>query len=332
MVSRRIISPLAWGNGAYIVHRLLEEQMVGYRVLGYHPYWTLFPFILPVVAPVDGADLVHTTVDYAAFFHKRSIPLVVSFQNYVLDRWMRSYSSLPQILHYSTDLRLWIRLALRKARAITAVSQYTANLVKEELKISDNIKVIYNGVDANRFTPHPGKKPNRKVIKVFYSGNLSRRKGAQWLPLIAKGLNRDVQIFYTQGLHTHCSLAPEARLKCVGPVPFEDMPERYREMDLLLMPTVREGLSLAVLEAMACGLPVVASDCSSLPEQIDDGKGGFLCPVGDVPSFVEKINRLAESPRLRREMGEYNRSKVEQLFTLDRMVNGYGDLFKEIIG
>ena len=55
------------------------------------------------------------------------------------------------------------------------------------------------------------------------------------------------------------------------------------------MPTVREGLSLAVLEAMACGLPVVASACSSLPEQIDNGMGGFLCPVGDVVAFAEKI-------------------------------------------
>jgi glycosyltransferase involved in cell wall biosynthesis len=83
---------------------------------------------------------------------------------------------------------------------------------------------------------------------------------------------------------------------------------------------------------MACGLPVVASDCSSLPEQVDEGKGGFLCPVGDIDAFAEKINLLADSPKLRREMGEYNRAKVEKMFTLDRMIKEYQDLFQEVLG
>jgi glycosyltransferase involved in cell wall biosynthesis len=114
-------------------------------------------------------------------------------------------------------------------------------------------------------------------------------------------------------------------------VPFEKMPMRYKEMDILVMPTVREGLSLSVLEAMASGLPVVASNCSSLPEQIDDGKGGFLCPVGDAEAFAERINILADSAKLRREMGGYNRAKVEQKFSLEQMVNEYRKLFWEFL-
>jgi glycosyltransferase involved in cell wall biosynthesis len=118
----------------------------------------------------------------------------------------------------------------------------------------------------------------------------------------------------------------------VGSVPFKDMANRYRQMDLLVMPSVREGFGLSVAEAMACGLPVVASDCSAIPELIDDGKGGFLCPVGDVNAFAEKINLLADSPKLRREMGEYNRAKVEKMFALDRMVKEYQELFEEVLG
>ncbi|MEJ2730314.1 MAG: glycosyltransferase family 4 protein, partial [Deltaproteobacteria bacterium] len=100
---------------------------------------------------------------------------------------------------------------------------------------------------------------------------------------------------------------------------------------MLLMPTVREGLSVAVLEAMSSGLPVVASNCSSLPEQIDEGKGGFLCPVGDVQAFAEKINLLADSPKLRRQMGEYNRSRIEKHFSIDKMIAGYEKLFNELL-
>ena len=95
------------------------------------------------------------------------------------------------------------------------------------------------------------------------------------------------------------------------------------------MPTVREGLSLAVLEAMSCGLPVVASNCSSLPEQIDEGLGGFLCPVGDVNMFAERLNYLADSPKVRKNMGQYNREKVERLFTLNGMVAKYKKLFEQ---
>jgi glycosyltransferase involved in cell wall biosynthesis len=103
-------------------------------------------------------------------------------------------------------------------------------------------------------------------------------------------------------------------------------------MDILLMPTVREGFGLSVAEAMATGLPVVASDCSSIPELIDNGLGGFLCPVGDVDQFAEKINLLADNPALRKQMGEYNRAKVERMFRLDQMVENYKQLFEEILG
>jgi len=55
------------------------------------------------------------------------------------------------------------------------------------------------------------------------------------------------------------------------------------------------------------------------------------CPVGDVGAFTEKINLLADSPQLRHEMGEYNRSKVEKMFTLDRMVSEYRNLFEQVL-
>jgi glycosyltransferase involved in cell wall biosynthesis len=120
-------------------------------------------------------------------------------------------------------------------------------------------------------------------------------------------------------------------LNCVA-ADTQAMPKFYQQHDILIAPTVREGFGLAIAEAMACGLPVVASDCSAIPELIDDGMGGFLCPVGDVKAFADKINLLADSPKLRHEMGEYTRAKVEKMFTLDRMVKEYQDLFQEVLG
>jgi glycosyltransferase involved in cell wall biosynthesis len=328
----KIISPMATGSGAHVVHSLLETLIPGYRVVGYHPYWTLFPFALPQVVSTCGADLIHSTPDYAFFLYQKTVPLVLTFHGYVLDGRMRPYCSLLINIHHLTALRMWTRLAIKKAHTITAVSHFTARLVRKDLNISQPVKVIYNGVDVNQFTPASSSQPSRKEVRVFFSGNLIRRKGAHWLPSIAKQLLKNIRIFYTQGLRTRNSLASHPKLQSVGSVPFEDMPNRYREMDILLMPTVREGFGLSVAEAMACGLPVVASDCSAIPELIDDGKGGFLCPVGDVNAFAEKINLLADSPKLRREMGEYNRAKVEKMFALDRMVKEYQELFEEVLG
>ena len=244
---------------------------------------------------------------------------------------MLKHSTWSQRLHYKTDLRLWFNLAVKRSNAITAVSQFTADLVRQDMKLTKPIRIIYNGVDTNRFIPSTSKGFTADGIRVFYSGNLTRRKGAHWLPGIAKRLNKNVKIYYTKGLRSRNDLGFHPALQPIGSVPYESMPGRYQEMDILIMPTVREGLCVSVLEAMASGLPVVASDCTSLPEQIVDGKGGFLCPVGDEEVFAEKINLLADSPSLRKEMGQYNRARVEQMFTVDQMVRGYQDLFEEIL-
>ena len=63
-----------------------------------------------------------------------------------------------------------------------------------------------------------------------------------------------------------------------------------------------------------------------------DGKGGFLCPAGDAAQFAARINELAEAVTLRRQMGEYNRARVEERFTLQRMVSEYRELFEETLG
>ncbi|MBU1181088.1 MAG: glycosyltransferase family 4 protein [Proteobacteria bacterium] len=328
----RIISPMATGNGAYVVHKTLESRTPGYQVIPYNPYMTLFPPSLILLGRFSRAGLIHTAPDYAFFHLRKNIPLILTFHNYVLDRFMQDYSSTLQNIHYQTDLKIFTKLAVGKANTITAVSRFTANLVRQEMKLPDNIKVIYNGIDHALFTP---KKSNHKKqankINVLFCGNLTRRKGAQWLVPIAERLDRNINIFYTSGLRSSGMLADHSQLQCLGAVPYYKMPAVYQDADILLFPTVREGFGLVAAEAMSCGLPVVATDCSSLPELIDNGKGGFLCPLGDVDAFADKIRLLAENPQLRREMGEYNRAKVEKMFTLDRMVRQYQELFEEVL-
>lgn len=318
------------GNGAYVLHKMLEGRIKEYRVCDYHPRWEYFPLAFPFFFRNEKPSLIHTTPDYGVFFQRNRIPLVLTVHHLVLDSFMQQYSSWAQRIHYRTDLRLFTSLSIKSADAITAVSAFTANMVRDELGFEGPIRIIYNGIDTERFSPV--KRANqRKYLRVLFAGNLSRRKGVDLLPDIAARLAPNIEIAYTCGLRGGFDLPDVTNLKNLGRIFFKEMPDLYRNCDILLFPSVREGFGLVPAEAMACGLPVVATDCSSLPELIDNGKGGFLCPIGDVGAFTEKINFLAENPELRRKMGDYNRAKVEKLFTLERMVNQYQQLFEEVL-
>ena len=331
MKNRRIVCPIAVGSGAYSLHKMIAKHIPGYTVKGYNPYMTLIPVILPWAVDVAGADLLHTVPDYGLFFMSRSIPTVITIHHYMCDGRMDPYSTFLQKIHYRTNLKWFIKRSIDKSTALTAVSYYTASHIKKELNLNRKIRVIHNGIDKNFFVPM-AKKRTGDSVKVLFCGNLTRRKGAHWLPSISKNLTKGIVIQYTQGLRKSLSLPESKNILALGRVPYIKMPEIYQQHDILVAPTVREGFGLSIAEAMSCSLPVVASNCSAIPELIDDNKGGFLCPVGDTSAFAEKINLLADSPQLRREMGEYNRSKVEKYFTIDRMVNEYQQLFKEILG
>jgi glycosyltransferase involved in cell wall biosynthesis len=321
-----IASPMCWGNGAYVIHKELEHALRGYRVLPYHPNWTFIPVCLPLAAPIKRASLIHTTPDYAIFFMRQKIPMIITFHNYVLDSFMKPYSSWLQRIHYASTLRRLTTMAVQKAQAVTAVSRFTASVVRSDLGYTGPLSVIYDGVDTHRFCPSRHSSSGDGV-RVFFSGNLTLRKGAQWLLPIARKLDKNIRIYYTTGLRTHRLLPSDGRLVPIGNVSHSEMPQRYQLMDLLIMPTVREGFGMAVVEAMACGLPVVASDCSSIPELVDDNKGGFLCPVGDTDAFADRINILAASEKLRHDMGDYNREKAMREFSIDKMVVEYERLF-----
>jgi glycosyltransferase involved in cell wall biosynthesis len=97
-----------------------------------------------------------------------------------------------------------------------------------------------------------------------------------------------------------------------------------READVVVTPSVttrqgdREGIPVAVMEAMASGVAVVASDLSGIPELVADGRNGLLVPPGDAPALAEAIRRLLGDPELRRQLGANGRATVVEEFDVRR--------------
>jgi glycosyltransferase involved in cell wall biosynthesis len=117
----------------------------------------------------------------------------------------------------------------------------------------------------------------------------------------------------------------------LGYLNLEGLIQAYNRCDIFIQPSRHEGLSLSALEAMACQKPVIAFNCSSFPELVVDGKGGFLCKKEDVGDMVENIRYLAQDRQLITEMGRFNRHRTEKEFSLDRMVSDYLSLYKSVL-
>ncbi|MFQ6118111.1 MAG: glycosyltransferase, partial [Candidatus Bipolaricaulia bacterium] len=103
------------------------------------------------------------------------------------------------------------------------------------------------------------------------------------------------------------------------------------EADLFLLPSEQESFGLAVLEAMSCAVPVVATRVGGLPEVVRDGEDGYLVDVGDVAALAERGIKLLSDDALRERMGQQARQRVLEKFTPERIVPQYLQYYREIL-
>ena len=323
------------GNGAHVVHTQLQRALKNYTI-GDIPAWqTLFPPMLGKYR--RDADIIHTAPDFASPFLGDRSRSVLTFHNYYLDREVSRYATVSQRIFYQTILRHTITSSVQKADIITTVGDFVYRMVRDHLGCKKKLIVIKNGVDVDAFTPR--KKHQGNHCRILFVGNVTRRKGAQLFEYIANGLPANCELAFTSGLRKplRASATPlirkaldSGRLCALGRIAHHEMPAIYHSADMLFFPTYREGLGLAAVEAMACGLPVVTTRCSALPEVVDEDKGGYLCAIGDGESMLKRITQLVENPSLRQQMGEYNREKVLNEFRLDRMIADYQAVFEQL--
>jgi sugar transferase (PEP-CTERM/EpsH1 system associated) len=110
-----------------------------------------------------------------------------------------------------------------------------------------------------------------------------------------------------------------------------DVPACLRGLDCFVLPSRAEGISNTILEAMAAGLPVIATDVGGNPELVDDGTTGTLVPPEDPEALAREIVACFRAPRIAAARGRAGRQRAEQLFSLDGMVRRYGDLYRGLL-
>jgi len=180
---------------------------------------------------------------------------------------------------------------------------------------------------------------------IVYSGRLNEHKGLHWLvqafhnlisiypnsKLLFIGSAMRIDDAYARALRE--SVIPmglSERVAFTGRV--NNVHEYLQAADIFAIPTEREGLSSSILEAMSCGLPVVASDIPEISQsQITNGVEGLLTPVGDVERLSEALVSLVGARDMRRRLGQAARQRVLREFTPEIIGSRYLDLYKKLL-
>ncbi len=199
------------------------------------------------------------------------------------------------------------------------------------LGIARKTEVVPTGIDAREFgprTPDPG----RQSITVTYVGRLESVKGVDDFLAAVVPLKRHypqlrvcVVGWFAEGNPLVAQYEREAEFTGLR----HDIPQVFAETDIFVLPSYSEGLSNALMEAMASGCACVASEVGGNVFLIQNGVSGFLFPPGDRDALAAHVRRLLEDPAKRRAMGEAARRRIEEHFSWDRVGRMYATLFDE---
>ena len=110
----------------------------------------------------------------------------------------------------------------------------------------------------------------------------------------------------------------------------DDIPRVLAASDVFVLPSFREGTPRVILEAMASGLPVVATDIAGIPEQVANGESGYLIPTGSPGTLADHLDKLLSNPGLRNRMGEKGYERAER-FSVETMLDEFDSLYRELL-
>lgn len=289
-----------------------------------------------------GPDILHATLLRPSLFgaiagRLARVPQIVVTQNGIHE-WDEGGAAAAFVMPDA------FRLAAGEADVVVAVSDATRrDLIATDLS-PENLIVIPNGVDTTTF--HPRQAGNRERILgslgfepdafvVGAAGNLRMVKGHAVLVRAATDLTRRFPamrfVIWGDGPERAMleSLVTGARLddRVILPGWSPDLPSSLAALDLFVQPSLSESFGMAAAEAMACGVPVIASDVGGLPEVVGDGEGGLLFPQGDECALAFSVAYLAERDAERETLARGARARAVKMLGANRMVAEYIRLY-----
>jgi glycosyltransferase involved in cell wall biosynthesis len=234
----------------------------------------------------------------------------------------------------------WVtRLAMSPAALVAAVWT-SGQLALAETLGDQRVRLVLNGVDTARFTVPRRTAPARP--RLLYVGLLTPRKGVLDLIEASRTLTReglDHELCLVGGVPDEGPEAAEPVLDAaqghavlLGTRPPEEMPEVYASADVFCLPSWWEAMPLSVLEAMAAGLPVVATDVGDVGRIVLHGETGYVVPPQSPSQLAQALGALLEDPQAARRMGDAGRARAEEAFSGAATARAISDLYDQAAG
>lgn len=284
------------------LRRTVKDAFAVWRAAGSHDVVHLNSALAPTVTVLRAGLLA-----FAA--RTRGCAVVIHAHGGNIETWLTTWRA-----------RAVLRLAAAPADAVVAVWTAGHRALAATLG-DDRVWLVDNGVDLAAYRePEPAHDPPR----VLYVGLLTARKGVLDLIEASRILTRDGvahELCLLGGVPDEGPAAAEPVLAAargvatlLGTRPGEEMPSAYAAADVFCLPSWWEAMPLSVLEAMAAGLPVVATDVGDVPRLVDDGVTGRVVPTRDPARLADALRELLMDPQRRRAMGTAGRDRAERHF------------------
>ena len=270
--------------------------------------------------------------------HFASLPAVTAMFAARLAGIPFSFTAHAKDIYLKSNSRRLLRTLILQAESVVTVSEFNRRYLAElagPVPAANGIVRIYNGVDLDRFRPATLSEASGAPL-ILAIGRLVEKKGFADL-VEACGILRDRGVSFACQIVGAGSLRDdlerriaakklEPLLRLAGPVPGGELARRLPKAAVLAVPCRvgedgnQDGLPTVILEAMASGVPVVATRVTGIPEAVEEGRTGRLLAPGNPEALAEALEELLTNPGLRRTMGASGRKRAEELFDQRRNV------------
>jgi len=266
----------------------------------------------------------------------KKFKLIIQFQMDV-----DSYSFLAKILSLPAKM---IRNSLfKRADIITCTgSDYVKNSTLADIykKYPEKFKEIPFGIDTGRFTP-PLQKKDNKIKKILFVGGLDKAHYFKGIDILLKATSElgirnyelgivgdgDLKLQYEKQAK---KLDITDKVKFLGKVSDEELPKIYQQADLFVLPSINknEAFGLVLLEALASGVPVIASNLPGVRTVFENGKQGLLCKPGNANDLKNKIEEILSDKKKRVEMGQEARKLALEKYSWEEVSKKLNNIIK----
>jgi N-acetyl-alpha-D-glucosaminyl L-malate synthase BshA len=318
-----------------------EVEVSKYPLFDHPPYTLALATKMAEIADARGLDLLHCHYaiphSVSAFLAKsmlmpRRLPVVTTLHGTDITLVGSDPSYLP-ITRFSID----------QSDGVTAVSNFLKQETIRVLGVKNEIEVIYNFVNCEKYKPltdHPLKEclaPNKEKIIVHVSNFRPVKHPADVVEIFLRVLKEipSVLLMVGDGPERGNTERLVRNYGIENHVHFSGKQDNIEEFigisDLLLLPSETESFGLVALEAMACEVPVIASNVGGIPEVVRDGLDGFLSETGNIDQMSEFALTILGDDSLRRQMGKSARETAKERFCSTKIIPVYEAFYRKVL-